>query len=119
MVERIGFGEARVGRRRGLEEVTVVLRAGGDTLTGHARVGRKGTVADAAAEATFEALGSRAPERRGVSVTEMKAGPVRVVRIEFRTADGTFEGSCSRAGRTLEEAVARCVLDALNPWWET
>lgn len=117
-MERIRFEGAHVGRRRGLEEVTVTLGIGERRQSGQARAGRRQTVAEAAAEATFAALGDLVPVHRRLRVGELEAGPVRLVRVSFSDGATTYEGSCSRAGRTLEEAVARCVLDALNPWWE-
>lgn len=117
-MQRIRFERSHVGRRRGLEEVTVTLGIGDREVSGQSRAGRRRPLALAAAEATFAALGDRVPEPRGLRVGEMEAGPVRIVRVSFHDDDEEYEGSCSRTGRTLEEAVARCVLDALNPWWE-
>ena len=117
-MQRIRFERTHVGRRRGLEEVTVTLGIGDREVSGQARAGRRRPLAVAAAEATFAALGERVPAPRDLRVGEMEAGPVRIVRVSFSDGSGAYEGSCSRTNRTLEEAVARCVLDALNPWWE-
>lgn len=116
---RISFRAVAVDQRRGLEEVSVWLDDHGADLTGTARVGRGDTLAAASARATLEALGDLAPAVSGVRVAELRAGPVEVVQVELDTPDGVVDGSCSEGGRELPEAVARAVLDALNPWWGT
>jgi hypothetical protein len=58
-----------------------------------------------------------APVVSGVRVGELRAGPLEVVQVELDTPDGVFDGACSERGRAVPEAVARAVLDALNPWW--
>lgn len=114
---RISFGSADVGRQRGLEEVSVRLDHDGTNLVGTARVARGETLADASAQATLAALGSLAPSVTEVRVAELHAGSLGVVHIELVTADEVLEGSCSELHRDLPEAVARAVLDALNPIW--
>lgn len=114
---RISFEEAEVGRQRGLEEVSVLLDHDGTRLAGTARVVPGGTLAEASAHATLVALGSLAPPVTGVRVDELHAGAVGVVHLELTTPDGVLDGSCSEIHRDVPEAVARAVLDALNPWW--
>lgn len=94
------------------------LDVGGTDRSGTARVGRDDTLAGASARATLTALGELAPAVTGVRVGELAAGPLEVVQVELDTPDGVLDGSCSERGRELPEAVARAVLDALNPWWD-
>lgn len=116
---RISFGSASAGRQRGLEEVSVRLDHDGTELAGTARVGRGESLASASVDATLRALGELAPSVTGVRVGELQAGPLEVIQVELDTPAGVLDGACSERGRDVPEAVARAVLDALNPWWDT
>lgn len=108
----------KVDRRRGLTEVTVFVSGPEGTTHGRARSGRIEGSMEAAARATLEALGDRAPHVDDVTVSELSAGDVQVVHVELVLGVGEpIEGSCSELARIPEEAVARAVLDALNPIW--
>ena len=119
VVERIALDRATTKRRRGLEEVAVVLTQGDTQLQGAASVRRGESTAEAAVKATIQALGERAPSVQSIAVERVTAGPVRIMRVTVRSGDELFEGSCSMAERTLGEAAARAALDALNPTWGT
>lgn len=94
------------------------LHHDGTELAGTARVGRGESLPTASVDATLRALGELAPAVTGVRVGELQAGPLEVVQVELDTPDGVLGGSCSERGRAIPEAVARAVLDALNPWWD-
>lgn len=117
VVERIALESATTKRRRGLEEVAVVLTQGSKRLTGVASTRRGDSPAEAAVEATITALGDRAPTVQAISVERITAGPVRIMQVEIRGDGELYEGSCSMADRSLGEAAARAALDALNPTW--
>lgn len=120
-MQRIVLERVNVDRRRGLTEVTVfVAMPDGSVSHGRARSGRLDGSMEASAWATLAALGDRVPHVDAVTVSELSAGDVQVVHVELALGEGEpIEGSCSELARIPEEAVARAVLDALNPGWGT
>lgn len=118
-MERIALEAATTKRRRGLEEVAVVLTQGERRMQGTARAGRGISSDEAAVRATIEALGELAPSGSSASVERLTAGPVQLLQVTVRAAGTAYEGSCSMADRTVAEAAARATLDALNPSWGT
>lgn len=96
-----------------------MLTQGATRLQGVARAREGASPAEAAVEATIEALAERAPSVQSIAVERVTAGPVRIMHVTIRSGGELFEGSCSMADRTLGEAAARATLDALNPTWGT